>query len=77
MTEILTTHAGSLPRSPELIAANAARPVGGDGLTPAPPDGVRGVLRPAVGGVVGAHRDGLIDLRDILGSATSGRRGRR
>ena len=30
MTEILTTHAGSLPRSPELIAANAARPVGED-----------------------------------------------
>lgn len=36
-----------------------------------------GLVFAAVGGVVGAHRDGLIDLRDILGSATSSRRGRR
>lgn len=34
MTRILTTHAGSLPRTPELIAANAARPLDADGLTP-------------------------------------------
>ncbi|MFC7430891.1 MULTISPECIES: cobalamin-independent methionine synthase II family protein [unclassified Agrococcus] len=33
MTEILTTHAGSLPRTPALLAANAARTVSADGFT--------------------------------------------
>lgn len=52
MTEILTTHAGSLPRTPELIAANAARPVGEDGLAPQLTDEYRSVLRRAVDDVV-------------------------
>ena len=33
MTDILTTHAGSLPRTPALLAANAARRVADDGFT--------------------------------------------
>ena len=33
MTRIDVSHAGSLPRTPELIAANAARPLAVDGLT--------------------------------------------
>lgn len=33
MTDILTTHAGSLPRTPALLAANAARTVADDGFT--------------------------------------------
>lgn len=33
MTRIDVSHAGSLPRTPELIAANAARSLGADGLT--------------------------------------------
>ncbi|GAA1321184.1 cobalamin-independent methionine synthase II family protein [Brachybacterium rhamnosum] len=57
MTEILTTHAGSLPRSPELIAANSARQVGEDGLTPEPTDEFRGVLRQAVADVVAKQRE--------------------
>ena len=56
MTEILTTHAGSLPRSPELIAANAAREVGEDGLTPQLTDEFREVLRQAVDDVVAAQQ---------------------
>ena len=56
MTEILTTHAGSLPRTPALIEANAARPVGDDGLTPEPTDEFREVLRSAVVDVVAKQR---------------------
>ena len=33
MTRIDVTHAGSLPRTPELLAANAARTLADDGLT--------------------------------------------
>ncbi len=57
MTPILTSHAGSLPRSPELIAANAARPVGEDGLTPEPTEEFRQVLRQAVADVVAKQRE--------------------
>ncbi|MBE9404029.1 cobalamin-independent methionine synthase II family protein [Brachybacterium sp. Marseille-Q2903] len=57
MTQILTSHAGSLPRSPELIAANAARPVGEDGLTPEPTEEFRQVLRQAVADVVAKQRE--------------------
>src|SRR5699024_8790035 len=77
MTEILTTHAGSLPRSPELIAANAARPVGEDGLTPAPTDEFREVLRQAVVDVVAKQREIGISLPNdgeyghLMGSAVN------
>src|SRR5690625_6628513 len=57
MTTIQTTHAGSLPRSPELIEANAARPVGEDGLTPQPTEEFREVLRQAVVDVVAKQRE--------------------
>lgn len=56
MTTILTTHAGSLPRSPELIAANAARPVGEDGLTPQPTEEFRQILAQAVHDVVAKQK---------------------
>lgn len=52
MTEILTTHAGSLPRTRELIEANASRPVGEDGLAPVLSDEYREVLTAAVDHVV-------------------------
>lgn len=52
MTQILTTHAGSLPRTPELIAANAARTVRDDGFTPVLDDEYVGILRRAVDDVV-------------------------
>src|SRR5699024_12612039 len=77
MTEILTTHAGSLPRTPELIAANAARPVGEDGLTPAPDDEFREVLRTAVVDVVAKQREIGISLPNdgecghLMGSAVN------
>ena len=77
MTEILTTHAGSLPRPPELIAANAARPVGEDGLTPAPDDEFREVLRRAVVDVVAKQREIGISLPNdgeyghLMGSAVN------
>lgn len=77
MTEILTTHAGSLPRTPELIAANAARPVGEDGLTPAPDDEFREVLRRAVVDVVAKQREIGISLPNdgeyghLMGSAVN------
>ena len=77
MTEILTTHAGSLPRSPELIAANAARPVGEDGLTPAPTDEFREVLRQAVLDVVAKQREIGISIPNdgeyghLMGSAVN------
>ncbi|WP_062949589.1 cobalamin-independent methionine synthase II family protein [Brachybacterium sp. sponge] len=77
MTEILTTHAGSLPRSPELIAANAARPVGEDGLTPAPTDEFREVLRQAVVDVVAKQREIGISIPNdgehghLMGSAVN------
>lgn len=77
MTEILTTHAGSLPRSPALIAANAARPVGEDGLTPAPTDEFREVLARAVVEVVQKQREIGISLPNdgeyghLMGSAVN------
>jgi len=77
MTEILTTHAGSLPRSPELIAANAARPVGEDGLTPAPTDEFREVLAQAVRDVVATQREIGISIPNdgeyghLMGSAVN------
>ncbi|MDN6301798.1 MAG: cobalamin-independent methionine synthase II family protein [Brachybacterium sp.] len=77
MTEILTTHAGSLPRSPALIAANAARPVGEDGLTPAPTDEGREVLARAVVEVVQKQREIGISLPNdgeyghLMGSAVN------
>src|SRR5699024_10757162 len=77
MTEILTTHAGSLPRTPELIAANAARPVGEDGLTPASDDEFREVLRTAVVDVVAKQREIGISLPNdgeyghLMGSAVN------
>ncbi|GAA1488346.1 cobalamin-independent methionine synthase II family protein [Brachybacterium sacelli] len=77
MTEILTTHAGSLPRSAELIAANAARPVGEDGLTPAPTDEFREVLRQAVVDVVARQREIGISIPNdgeyghLMGSAVN------
>jgi 5-methyltetrahydropteroyltriglutamate--homocysteine methyltransferase len=77
MTEILTTHAGSLPRSPELIAANAARPVGEDGLTPAPTEEFREVLHQAVLDVVAKQREIGISLPNdgeyghLMGSAVN------
>lgn len=36
-----------------------------------------GLVFAAVGGIAGAHRDGLIDLREMFGLAGGGRRGRR
>ncbi|MFC3849176.1 DUF2273 domain-containing protein [Corynebacterium hansenii] len=36
-----------------------------------------GIVFAIAGGAIGAHRDGLIDLFDLFGSATGGRRGRR
>src|SRR5699024_2352187 len=52
-----TTHAGSLPRSPELIEANAARPVGEDGLTPQRTEEFREGLRQAGVDVVAKQRE--------------------
>jgi 5-methyltetrahydropteroyltriglutamate--homocysteine methyltransferase len=52
MTEILTSHAGSLPRTPELIEANARREVGADGVTPVITDEFRQVLAAAVDDIV-------------------------
>ncbi|AXK44780.1 cobalamin-independent methionine synthase II family protein [Brachybacterium saurashtrense] len=77
MTQILTTHAGSLPRTPELIEANAARPVGEDGLTPAPTEEFREVLRRAVVDVVARQREIGISLPNdgeyghLMGSAVN------
>ncbi|NMA76400.1 MAG: methionine synthase, partial [Actinomycetales bacterium] len=77
MTEILTTHAGSLPRTPALIEANAARPVGDDGLTPEPTDEFREVLRSAVVDVVAKQREIGISLPNdgeyghLMGSAVN------
>jgi 5-methyltetrahydropteroyltriglutamate--homocysteine methyltransferase len=77
MTEILTSHAGSLPRSPELIAANAARPVGEDGLTPEPTDEFREVLARAVVDVVAKQREIGISIPNdgeyghLMGSAVN------
>lgn len=56
MTEILTTHAGSLPRTPELIEANASRPVAEDGITPVRDEGFDAVLAAAVDSVVAQQR---------------------
>ncbi|MGY5763676.1 cobalamin-independent methionine synthase II family protein [Brachybacterium sp. DNPG3] len=56
MTEILTSHAGSLPRTPALIAANASRPLAEDGIAPIPTDEHREVLATAVADVVERQR---------------------
>ena len=77
MTTIQTTHAGSLPRSPELIEANAARPVGEDGLTPQASDEFRAVLREAVADVVATQREIGISIPNdgeyghLMGSAVN------
>ena len=49
---IQATTAGSLPRTPELIAANAARPVAADGFTLETTDEVRALTSSAVDDVV-------------------------
>lgn len=49
---IQATTAGSLPRTPELIAANAARPVAADGFTLETTDEVRALTSAAVDDVV-------------------------
>lgn len=56
MTEILTTHAGSLPRTRALIEANAERPLEADGITPAPSAEFDAVLREAVDQVVARQK---------------------
>src|SRR5699024_10713892 len=77
MTEILTTQAGSLPRPPELIVAHAAPPGGEQGLTPAPDDQRREVLRRAVVDVVAKQREIGISLPNdgeyghLMGSAVN------
>lgn len=76
-SRILTSHAGSLPRTPELIAANAARPVGEDGLTPEPTAEFREVLAQAVRDVVAKqHEIGIAVPNDgeyghLMGSAVN------
>lgn len=62
MTEILTTHAGSLPRTPELIAANAAREVGPDGVAHVVTEDFEAVLAQAVDDVVARQRSLGISL---------------
>ncbi|MCS6712559.1 cobalamin-independent methionine synthase II family protein [Brachybacterium sp. EF45031] len=62
MTTILTSHAGSLPRTPELIAANASRPLAEDGITPLPDEDFDAVLRAAVDSVVAKQREIGIDV---------------
>ncbi|MDO5662545.1 MAG: cobalamin-independent methionine synthase II family protein [Brachybacterium sp.] len=62
MTSILTTHAGSLPRTPELIAANAARPLAEDGLTPENTDAFRAALAEATIQVVERQKAIGIDV---------------
>lgn len=57
MPEILTTHAGSLPRPQALIDANASRPVDDDGIAPVLTDEFTAVLRDAVQGVVRRQRE--------------------
>lgn len=57
MTQIRTTHAGSLPRTPALIEANARRPVDEDGLTPLPSTEFDDILREATEQVVGRQRE--------------------
>jgi 5-methyltetrahydropteroyltriglutamate--homocysteine methyltransferase len=62
MTDILTTHAGSLPRTPELLAANAARQVEDDGFTPVPSDEFDQLLGEAVDSVVAKQKQIGISL---------------
>ena len=54
---IETTHAGSLPRTPELITANAERPLEADGITPVITDEFAETLRDAVASVVQRQKD--------------------
>ena len=56
-TEIRTTHAGSLPRTPELIAANAKRPVDENGITPLPTEEFLDLLCDATAQVVARQRE--------------------
>ncbi|MFC0674131.1 cobalamin-independent methionine synthase II family protein [Brachybacterium hainanense] len=56
MTQILTTTAGSLPRTPELLAANAARTFAEDGLTPLPSAEFDAALAAAVDSVVARQK---------------------
>lgn len=57
MTEILTTHAGSLPRTAALINANANRPLEDDGITPKPSRELEEVLREETAAVVARQRE--------------------
>ncbi|WP_144719089.1 epoxyalkane--coenzyme M transferase [Agrococcus jejuensis] len=62
MTDILTTHAGSLPRTPALLAANAARRVADDGFTLERSDEHDALVAAAVADVVVRQRDAGIRL---------------
>lgn len=57
MTDIRTTTAGSLPRTPELLAANAARRFAEDGLTPIPSEEFDSALAAAVDSVVARQKE--------------------
>ena len=62
MTTIATTHAGSLPRTPELIEANAARTIAPDGFTPERTDEFESKLQTAVDSVVRAQAEAGITI---------------
>ena len=65
MTTIRTTTAGSLPRTPELIAANAARTFAADGLTLERTEEYDALVGAAVAGVVERQRSaGITDPGD-------------
>lgn len=76
-TEIRTTHAGSLPRTPELIEANAHRPLDENGLTPLPSAEFTEVLRSATHQVVAKQKQIGISLPNdgeyghVMGSAVN------
>ncbi|WP_026373681.1 cobalamin-independent methionine synthase II family protein [Agrococcus lahaulensis] len=57
MTRIDVSHAGSLPRTPQLIAANAARSLADDGLTLERPPEFERLLAAAVADLVRRQRD--------------------
>ncbi|SER72498.1 5-methyltetrahydropteroyltriglutamate--homocysteine methyltransferase [Propionibacterium cyclohexanicum] len=62
MVSIATTTAGSLPRTPALIAANAARPVAADGFTLGTSPEVEALTGKAVADVVERQRQAGITL---------------
>ena len=65
MTRIRTTTAGSLPRTPELIAANAARSFADDGLTLERTEEYDALVGAAVADVVERQRSvGITDPGD-------------